>query len=208
MENENNEVANLVRAGVTAAAMSVAAILFGNAAIARAETFDGPYVGAAAGYEDYSGDLSGAAYHAYAGWNFRLGDGWVLAPEVRFGDSSAENTVQRSTATQTTDARLAIDNQLGASLRLGRLLSDNVLVYAAGGWERFEVNATTTRRAIPCDGCTPVVQDFSFDEDLWTLGGGVEVALSQRIALRGAYTYADGVSYHRHSLTAGLTLQF
>lgn len=208
MKNEKNEVASLVRAGVTAAATSLAAILLGNAAIARAETFDGPYVGAGAGYENYSGDLSGATYHAYAGWNFRLGDGWVLAPEVRFGDSSAQNTEQRSTTTQTTNARLAIDNQLGASLRLGKLVSDNVLIYAAGGWEQFEIDATTTRRAIPCNGCTPVVQDFSFDEDLWTLGGGVEVALSQRIALRGAYTYADGTSYRRHGLTAGLALQF
>lgn len=208
MTRKNNEGARFARTGMSVAATTIAAIVFGNAAIAHAEPFDGPYVGVAAGYEDYSGDLSGATYKAYAGWNIRLADKWVLAPEVSFGDSTADSTEVRETATFTETADVGIDRQIGANLRFGRLVSDNVLVYAAGGWERFRVDASTTRRAKPCNNCTPTVQEFSFDEDLWTLGAGVEVALSEQLALRGAYTYADGDAYHRHSLTAGLALQF
>ncbi len=208
MTRTNMEGAQFAQASIGVTAMTIAVILLGNASVAKAETFDGPYVGVAAGYEDYSGDLSGATYKAYAGWNIRLGKDWVLAPEVSIGDSTASNTEVRETATFTETAAVGIDRQIGANLRFGRLVSDNVLVYAAGGWERFEVDAATTRRAKPCNNCTPTVQDFSFDEDLWTVGAGVEVALSERIALRGAYTYADGDAYHRHGLTAGLALQF
>lgn len=67
---------------------------------------------------------------------------------------------------------------------------------------------SSTRLAAGSANCTPTVQDFSFDEDLWTIGAGVEVALSEQFTLRGAYTYADGDAYHRHGLTAGLALQF
>lgn len=208
MTRTNTEGARFAKASMGVTATTIAAILLGNASVAQAETFDGPYVGVAAGYEDYSDDLSGATYKAYAGWNIRLGENWVLAPEVSFGESTADGTEVRDTATFTETAVVGIDRQIGANLRFGRLVSDNVLVYAAGGWERFEVDATTTRRAKPCNNCTPTVQNFSFDEDLWTIGAGVEVALSEQFTLRGAYTYADGDAYHRHGLTAGLALQF
>lgn len=208
MTHLEKEGFRFAQASIGITTITIAAILIGNASVAQAETFDGPYVGVAAGYEDYSGGLSGATYKAYAGWNIKLGEDWVLAPEVSFGDSTAESTEVRETATFTDTAEVGIDRQIGANLRFGRLVSDKVLVYAAGGWERFQVDATTTRRAKPCNNCTPTVQDFSFDEDLWTIGAGVEVALSQQFTLRGAYTYADGDAYHRHGLTAGIAVQF
>lgn len=141
MTRTNTEDARFAKASLGVTATTIAAILLGNASVARAETFDGPYVGVAGGYEDYSDDLSGATYKAYAGWNIRLGDNWVLAPEVSFGESTADSTEVRDTATFTETAEVGIDRQIGANLRFGRLVSDNVLVYAAGGWERFEVDA-------------------------------------------------------------------
>lgn len=136
MTRTNKEDALFGTASIGVIAATIAAILLGNASAAQAETFDGPYVGGAAGYEDYSGDLSGATYKAYAGWNFPLGDKWVLAPEVSFGDSTANSTEVRDTSTFTDTAVVGIDRQISANLRFGRLVSDNVLVYAAGGWER------------------------------------------------------------------------
>ena len=104
MTRTNTEGARFAKASMGVTATTIAAILLGNASVAQAETFDGPYVGVAAGYEDYSDDLSGATYKAYAGWNIRLGENWVLAPEVSFGESTADGTEVRDTATFTETA--------------------------------------------------------------------------------------------------------
>lgn len=201
----HDESARLLRAGLAVSAATIAAIALG---AARAESFHGPYAGAAASYESFSGELSGAAFKAYAGWNIPLGKDWVLAPEVSLAASTAEASETRETATFTETTRVSIGRQLGAELRLGRRLSEEALVYAAGGWQRLAVDARATRRPRPCNACTPTQSEIGFDEDVWTIGAGVELALSRRVTLRGAYALADGDAYPRHGLTAGLALQF
>lgn len=201
----HDESARLLRAGLAVSAATIAAIALG---AARAESFHGPYAGAAASYESFSGALSGAAFKAYAGWNIPLGKDWVLAPEVSLAASTAEASETRATATFTETTTVGIGRQLGAELRLGRRLCEEALIYAAGGWQRFAVDARTTRRPRPCNACTPRQCEIGFDEDVWTIGAGVELALSRRLTLRGAYAFAEGDAYHRHGLTAGLALQF
>lgn len=204
----HDESARLLRAGLAVSAATIAAIALGNAGAARAESFDGPYAGAAASHESFSGELSGGAFKAYAGWNVPLGKDWVLAPEVSLAASTAEASETRETAAFTEATRVSIDRQRGAEPRLGRRLSEELLIYAACGWQRFAVDARTTRRPRPCNACTPRQCEIGFDEDVWTIGAGVELALSRRLTLRGAYAFAEGDAYHRHGLTAGLALQF
>ena len=196
----HDESARLLRAGLAVSAATIAAIALGNAGAARAESFRGPYAGAAASYESFSGELSGAAFKAYAGWNIPLGKDWVLAPKVSLAASTAEASETRETATFTETTRVSIGRQLGAELRLGRRLSEKALVYAAGGWQRFAVDARTTRRPKPCNACTPTQSAIGFDEDVWTIGAGVELALSRRVTLRGAYAFADGDACHRRPI--------
>lgn len=195
--------------GLAGLAATIALVAVCAPGTVHAETFNGPYIGAAAGYESYSGDLTGATYHGYAGWDVRVGKKWVIGGELRFGDSTAGETERRDSATFTETAKTKVDNQLGAQLRAGRVIGERVLIYAAGGYERFDVKANTTRQPKPpCTNCNPTVQDSSFRENVWTAGAGAELAISKRFRLRGAYTYADGDAYHRHSLTASVAYQF
>jgi opacity protein-like surface antigen len=176
---------------------------------AEADVFNGPYVGVGGGYESYSGDLNGATYQVHAGWDVKVAGRLVLGAELRLGDSTAENVERRETATFTDVATTRINQQIGGQLRAGYLATDRVLIYASGGGERFKVDAATVRTPKPpCTNCTPNTQDFSFKEKVWTVGGGVEVGLSDRFRLRAAYSYADGDAYHRHSLSASLGVSF
>lgn len=202
----HDESARLLHAGLAVSAATIAAIVLGNAGAARAESFDGSIAGTAASCGSFSGELSGAAFKAYAGWNILLGKDWVLAPEVSLAASTAAASETRETATFTETTRVSIGRQRGAELRLGRRLSAELLIYAAGGRQRFAVDARTTRRPKPCNACTPTHSEIGFDEDVWTIGAGVELALSRRLTLRGAYALAEGDAYHRHGPTAGLAL--
>jgi outer membrane autotransporter protein len=175
----------------------------------KADPFTGPYAGVSVGYETYSGPLSGATYGAFVGWDIRLGDAWVVGPELRFGDTTAKQTEVRNTATFTATATTRINTQLGAQLRVGRLLNERTLVYVAGGWERFDVDAeVVTQPKAPCTTCTASTQDFSFSENVWTVSAGTEWAFHDRWRVRAAYTYANGDAYTRHGFSAALAYQF
>lgn len=192
-----------------AAAAGMLVLLATPAPAVAAEAFHGPYAGVSAGYESYSGDLDGVTYGAYAGWNVRLGNGWVVGPELRFSETSAKAVETSSTPSAVTVSRVAVNNQFGGQLRVGRLVTPSTLLFVTGGYERFDVDATTTRTPrAPCTVCTPVVSDFSFREDVWTAGAGVEWAMNARLRLRASYTYADGEAYHRHGVAAALAVQF
>lgn len=203
MASFSHRLARLPAAATLAAAMLVAADP------AEASPFSGPYVGVGAGYERYSRELDGATYHVVAGGDIRVRGSFVIGAEVRLGDSAAKAVERRETATFTEAATTKIDRQIGGQIRVGHLLGDQVLLFAAGGLERFTVDAQTKRTPkAPCTNCNPTVTDFSFKETLWTLGGGVEFALNDNLRLRTAYTYANGEAFDRHALALTVAVGF
>jgi opacity protein-like surface antigen len=113
---------------------------------------------------------------------------------------------------QIQDVDVAIENQIGVNARIGYLVSNNVMLFGEGGYERFDVAANRTLRAQVCapptNNCVISRTDFSFDEDMWTVGAGAELAIDDNLRLRGTYTYGDGDGYNRNRFALTAALQF
>lgn len=189
------------------AASALAAAAFSPSAFA--ETFDGPYFGVEAGYERLSKDLDGGVYGMFAGWNVPVSDRWIIGLEGRMAAPDSSFRHSRNTSTGTAISALDVNAQYGVGARLGHLVIKNTLIYGQVGYERFDVDATMTRTPTPpCIQCAPTVADFSFDEEMLTLGIGVEHALTDKIRARVVYTYGDGGTYERNRVSLGAVYKF
>jgi outer membrane immunogenic protein len=179
---------------------------------ACAESFSGPYVGVDGAYEDYgSTPGKGMTLGVFAGWDFRLGDRFVVGPEVRYTAVGQKGTLTQTTTTAIATARTELENQVGLSARGGYLVTGSVLLYGQVGHEWFRVEAKRTVRAPVCappTSCVISVQDFSFNETMWTFGGGAEWSIGERYRLRAGYSYGDSEAYGRHRFTVGFSVQY
>lgn len=174
--------------------------------------FAGPRAGVEVSYEDYGSGASGEAAAVVAGWDFRLGESVVLGLDARYtvhAVNGSETTTTPAQLVQTVD--LSIEDNWGIGGRIGYAASDNVLLFAHGGYEHLGIDAVRTVRAqacVPPNGCQISRTDFSFDDDMWTIGAGVEWAATQNLRLRGQYTYGDSSSYDRHRIGLAAAYQF
>lgn len=120
----------------------------------------------------------GAGGAAIAGYSFDLGNNLILGVEgqVSIGGASAE--------TMTPLGVVGLDPQWGysATVRLGRRISGDTIVYAGGGFggHRYEV---TTPAA---------VTGFGNWNRSFVLVGGVETPISRRIRTRLEFQHLDG----------------
>jgi outer membrane immunogenic protein len=181
---------------------------------AHAETFDGPYVGVAAGWErseiadrietqPIAGDASRDALvlGGYAGYNFKATDRIIIGAEAGFSAAVDDQTRAASAGKSLTiDPRYSFD----LSARAGYLVTEKALVYVRGGYANSRV-----RTAL--DGLNgPVTASSNLDG--WQLGGGIEYAFSDRISFRGEYRYSDlganGGQYDRHQTLVGVSYNF
>jgi len=192
-----------------------ATLAAGFAAPAAAETFDGPYVGVQAGWTqskpgavetdvgtaqiDRSRDAAAAGI--FVGYNIQPTERVVLSAEgaVNFG---FDDRVTRSQK----DATAAINPEYGFDLgiRAGYLVTRNTLVYARGGYEN--IRASVSIRDI--NGSRHDKDNF----DGWSVGGGVERAITNRVSARVEYRYSDldgnGAEFDRHQVLAGVAWHF
>lgn len=174
--------------------------------------FEGPRAGVEVSYEDYGSGTSGAAVAVVAGWDFRLGEAVVLGLDARYtvhGVDGSETTTTPAQLVQTVD--VSIEDNWGVGARSGYAVSDKVLIFAQGGYERLGIDAVRTTRAqgcVPPTTCQVTRTDFSFDDDMWTIGAGAEWAATQNLRLRAQYTYGDSSSYDRNRLSLAAAVQF
>lgn len=176
-----------------------------------AAAFSGPWVGANVGYDsigaeadeaEEDGSEDGVAFGVALGYDFNL-NGVVLGIEGEIGES----TVNASGTDVLEDGdllELSAGRDIYAGLRIGVPVSDNVMVYAKGGYTNLRFDAAYT-----LDDET--VEDGS-NSDGWRAGAGVEFAFGQPFA-RVEYRYSDYGSFddaeletsrHQVMLTAGL----
>lgn len=174
--------------------------------------FEGPRAGVEVSYEDYGSGVDGEAVAAVAGWDFRLGDAVVLGLEARYtlhGVDGSETSTTPGQLLQTID--VSIEDNWGVGGRIGYAVGDTVLVFAQGGYEHLGIDAVRTTRSQVCappNGCQVTRTDFSFDDDMWTVGVGAEWAATRNLRLRGQYTYGDSSSYDRNRFSLAAALQF
>lgn len=174
--------------------------------------FAGPRAGVEVAYEDYGAGADGEAFAVVAGWDFRLGTTVVAGIDARYtvhGVDGSETTTTPQQQLQTVD--VSIEDNWGIAGRLGVAASDKLLIFVQGGYERLGIDAVRTVRAqacVPPNGCQISRTDFSFDDDMWTLGAGVEWAATENIRLRAQYTYGESDSYDRNRLSLAAAFQF
>lgn len=159
------------------------------------DRWTGPYVGLGAGWTFLDGERSSAdlpdndfepdgfTVHGLAGWNVRL-QGIVVGIEGEIGytDDDEKFVVTGNGFDVGSDFTFAVRARAG--LPLG-----NVLYYVAGGLA----------------GADYEVNDIGFGRDSgtligWTAGVGADLAISERIALRGEVNYID---YGSEDFSAG-----
>jgi outer membrane immunogenic protein len=189
----------MTRATNLALAIAGVSALFVASQASAAEPFNGPYIGAQAGWQhdsnrftlrgatgSASDHMSGSSftYGAQLGYDFKPGDSFVIGAEafvtgdtnkVRDGDSSFDG-----------------GRALGLLARAGVLATPRTLIYAKGGWE----NGRFTYRE---NGI-----GVSTNRDGWSLGGGVEQMVTDNVSARVEYRYTRFNSFNSSALDAAL----
>ncbi|WP_341711433.1 porin family protein [Erythrobacter sp.] len=198
-------------------ALFIASIAFASFATpAMAEEFEGPFIGAAAGYSrDEIGPELGdntqlpnqlsqdaAYFQLFAGYDY------AVAPRVRLGVEAAfgigaddELELGDSVASVELDPEYTFE----FTGRAGYLVSDKALVYVRGGYQNSRVEATLSASG------QPTLSDKD-NADGWLVGGGLEYAFGSNLRSRIEYRYSDlgndGASWDRHQVLAGVLWNF
>ena len=193
---------------------------------ALAESFDGPFIGVQGGWQQdrtkpstidnriagpTSDNNSAFTYGAQLGYDRKITPQIVLGGEVSLTDQTKNTDVSDALRN---NYRLNFGRTVNATARVGYLVTPDTLVYARGGYSnaRFDLRDTIGSGAQNRDG--------------YTVGAGVERAITSSVSARLEYDYsdygkkgfrdvaydvgADSVrgGYRRNAVTAGLNYHF
>ncbi|PZQ57599.1 MAG: hypothetical protein DI555_01355 [Novosphingobium pentaromativorans] len=174
---------------------------------AFADTFQGPYVGVQAGWNQDKargadtdiGDLAirdtrdAFVGGAFAGYNYKITPNVVIGAEGSF-DIAADDALRSGGAV--IDPNYAFD----LSARAGYLVNPKTLLYVRGGYENM--------RARVSDGVVSGHDTF----DGWSVGGGIEREIVDKVSARIEYRYSDlgsnGHDFDRHQALVGVAYHF
>lgn len=166
--------------------------------------FSGPYVGAYAGYDHVtinedstgsSGSKDGVAFGALAGYNMDMGS-VVLGIEGEIGDASTRAS-ETDVFISGDEATLSANLDLFLGARLGVKASDKALFYVKGGYTNTKVN-------LAYDDNAGFAYDESDDLSGFRIGGGVEIAATDRVSFRAEYRYSQYSEYKYQGVATGL----
>jgi outer membrane immunogenic protein len=170
-----------------------------------ANTFDNPH-----DFTAGSGRLGG-----YAGYNWQFRRNWVAGLEADFAwadnSSSTDNIVGSGVAGMpaTADSTEISDRwDGGIRARLGYLVRPDWLLFATAGPSWMSVKATVTC-GNPSNWCSGAnlasARTDSTTKTLtgWTIGGGLEAAVTSNLMLRVEYRYAQYADDHVYLLQGG-----
>lgn len=181
---------------------------------AHAETFNGPYVGVAAGWDrgevsdriegtplDTEASRDALALGGYAGYNYKPTEKVVVGVEAGFS-----GTVDDRERTTSGGNALVIDPRYSFDLsaRAGYLATDKALIYVRGGYANQRVRTSLDI------GTESVRSNDNLDG--WLVGGGLEYAITEKVSARVEYRYSDfgnnGGNYERHQTLVGVSYNF
>ena len=171
------------------------------------KAFDGPKIGVSLGRTgtDVARPVAGETakldldkksfdWRGYLGYDVQTGSNIVIGAELGLGGGGKSFTQKVGT----TNVKVNPGRTIDATSRIGFAAANSVLIFGKAGWawQQFELSAT---RAVA--GAKPV--DTKIKESGFLYGGGVEVALSPSIAIRGEYDrvkFNDELKRHRFLL--------
>lgn len=179
---------------------------------AAAETFNGPFVGAQAGWNhnkvgtldlDY-GDIGvhrsrdSLNLGIFAGFDHKVSPEFVLGAEAGFSMGIEDRMTGGGALATSVNPLYSFD----ISARAGYLLNDRSLFYVRGGYDNMRARTTVI---LPNGG----VLTGKDSHDGWMVGGGYEHALGDNLSTRVEYRYSDlGSGFDRHQLLAGVAYRF
>lgn len=190
----------------------IATAALGLASTAQAADFTGPRVELRTGWDRLSveglpsanpatanidADEDGVAYGLALGYDHAIGDSVIVGVEagVDFFDNEVSGTI--GTTRYDVDAKRDLD----VAARIGTKLTDNVLLYGKVGYSNARVKSRFTT------GATTLVDSENLDGV--RVGGGLEVALNDRVYAKAEYRYTDyeaGIS--RNQVLTGIGFRF
>lgn len=195
-----------------AGAMAAAGLVV--AAPAQAEPFNGPFIGAQAGWnqndiDTLDNDLGEINVNRsrdnvvggiFAGYDHKIGSSVVLGAEAGFNLGADDKITRRGAVNTIVNPNHAFD----ISARAGYLVSDNSLLYVRGGYDNMRARTTV------------IGPDHSLSSkdsyDGWMVGGGYEHALTDNVSSRLEYRYSDlgsgETSFDRHQVLLGVAYRF
>jgi len=188
-------------------------------AVSLAAPFDGPYVGAYAGYgraEDkgighsqatgaltgwqHKPEPKGAIFGLMGGYNWALGNGLVLGLEADIEGRSGygDKVSQKDDGVTDPDykATTRIDTAASLRARIGYTVSKEALIYATAGYAHAKIKRTWYDMPFPTDK-----ESHADDQGGWTAGFGLDYALSDKLFARVEYRHTD---YGTHKVKANL----
>ena len=170
-------------------------------------------------------DLDGMTAGFYAGYNWLLENDWLVGVEGEWNYLDASDSKQLDLG-EGPDVTVKITQDWEASLRarVGKVMGD-YLPYITGGVAWTSVNAKAYYLGNN-EGGENGITLMDDDQILvgWTIGAGVEMAISENVHARIQYRYTDygdenfkdmvdadfteKVDYNSHMLTVGLSYRF
>ena len=174
-------------------------------------TWTGFYVGLNAGYagnqfnypfngqiygEPYSGSAninsSGFLGGAQVGYNWQFGNGFVMGVEADYAWANVEGRVGLGAGILGSGASIAAGSELTSLGTVRARLGygwDRTLLYVTGGWAYGRVESTIDA------GFNGDSDRFGLARDVnksgWTLGAGVEYAITNNLSIKTEYMYVD-----------------
>lgn len=200
---------------ITFAPLAIVAAIAAAAPAAAQDAFQGPYAGIEAGWNknkvgDADTDIGrtnvgrsqdSATAGIFAGYNHKVADRIVLSAEAGFS-MGFDDAVTRSGGG--TLASIDPERSFDLGVRAGYLVDDKTLLYVRGGYE----NLRSSVRIIDAAGSRYNKDTF----DGWSVGGGVERMLTQKVSARLEYRYSDlggsDTKFQRHQALVGVAYHF
>jgi outer membrane immunogenic protein len=177
--------------------------------VAKAEVFNGPFVGVTAGWErnkledpfNIITDKSkrdGVKYGINAGYDVKLSDQFVIGVQADLGFTTGSDT--RILGTSIT--RLKPARTFDFSGRAGFLASPKTLFYVRTGYSNARFNLDETINAVKTR--------VGGNKDGWMYGGGLEYAFTDNISARAEYRRTDlkGENNNRDQMLVGVAYHF
>lgn len=189
------------------------AVLLGHPVFA--ESFNGPFVGAQAGWNEDrlsrtqtslgrvvgSGDHSSIAIGGFAGYDYKLTSRIVVGVEAGFSVGTDDALTGGDAG-----SRFMIDpkRSIDLSARAGYLIDDKTLIYGRAGYSNVRQR---TRLLSATESPTG-----SETRDAWLVGAGVEREVLSKVTTRLEYRYTDlsdgPGKWDRHQVLLGVAYHF